>query len=591
MSKRKIAHLVSSNLKKRATSYNLSGTSAGNMGNTSAVTQSPLFYDYRWSTPDKYYFPRNRVTANSIWRMIYERDGPASIATDMYSEIPWSEFDLIGIEDKKVREIYEEMFSELDLVSKFEIFTRGYLVLGELILHTIFNSSKGIWERVISHNPDFVKVDAMGLAADQPLLSLIPTPEHRRLVHSADPRVRKLQSLLPKEVLQAIRANMPINLDPLNTTYMARRSMPDSSRGTSLYTRIFSIVMYEDFVRNGSMAVAQRNAVPLRIFKLGTTLHPPTEEQEQGFIDMLSQAEADPLSAIVTHADVNVDLVGTSDRALLISREFDYIERAKLLSLGLAKSFIVGESSYASAVAGMQVLMGRAAALRRKFEKEWMIKKLCIPIAKIHKFYKRPQSELDHRIRINDKTDRDLIIPKFKWHKTLDPVEDVTLLNTVWKYLHDERIISDRTYASGAGIDIDAERKNILEEKKYKDSNPDLYGIPGTAPGAAPPPSDKKLRGPLSGPWESSENIYSSEFKNDLRGTANNPYIMDLKKQLESAVKSDICEDLKYQFESTANSDGTVTLEDLQDVLAGTENPEEIRELSKHLPEGPLSLV
>lgn len=335
----------------------ISGTAG--KGSVQAAAQSPLYYDYRWSSPDKFYFPRNRVVANSIWREIYKRDPAIAVSTDMYSELPWSSFELMGIDDKSIRQLYEDMFTKLNIVPKLPSFTRDYYVTGELILHNIFNSTQGIWERVIPHNPDYVRVEGIGLVTEQPLLWLLPTPEIKRLVNSTDPRVKKLQKLIPREIINSFRANKEVPLDPLNTTFIPRLNCSTDLRGTSIYTRLFRVVMYEDFIVNASLAVAQRNAAPLRIFKLGDPNSGwlPDEDDEAAFIEMLSMAEADPMAAIVMHHNVSAELVGVSDKVLLISREWDFIERVKLLAMGVSKSFISGEASFACFEEGTPVLL------------------------------------------------------------------------------------------------------------------------------------------------------------------------------------------------------------------------------------------
>lgn len=478
-------------------------------GGAQSVAQSPLYYDYRWSTPDKFYFPRNRVVANAIWREIYKRDAVVAIATDMYADLPWSDFDLVGIDDNSVKKVYEDMFSAVNLVPMFEGLTRNYLVLGELVLHVLYNSTKGIWERVISHNPDYIRAEGIGLVMEQPLLWLMPTPEIKRLLSSNDPRIRKLQKLLPKEMINAFRQNRDVPLDSLNTTFLSRKNDLADIRGTSIYTRLYRTVMYEDFVVNASLAVSQRMAAPLRIFKLGdpATGWLPTEDDEAAFAEMLSMAESDPLAAIIMHHNVSCELVGVADRALLISREWDFIERAKLLGMGVAKSFLVGETSFASATAGLQTLLTRLAAMRMKFEKEWIIKKLCKPMAEMHDFYKRSEAELSHRIRIQRNDEQELIVPTLKWRKSLESTEDTALLG-IWRDLKDRGMLSDRTYGAGAGIDLDVERNNQEEERKWVEDHPEYFpsaeepakmggpgGAPGGKPGGKPPPA-----GPLPSP-------------------------------------------------------------------------------------------
>jgi hypothetical protein len=472
-------------------------TGASGTGSTS-IAQSPLFYDYRWSSPDKFYFPRNRVVANSIWREIYKRDPTVAIGTDMYCELPWSEFDLVGIEDVVVRHIYEDMFSRLNLTPKLPAYTRDYLITGEFIPHAIFNSIKGIWQRIIAHNPDYITVENVGLVMDQPLLKLRPTPEIKKLLNTTDPRLKKLQKLLPKEIIHSFRANKEVPLDPINTSYIARMNLSNDIRGTSLYTRLYRIVMYEDFIVNASLAVAQRNAAPLRIFKLGdpNTGWIPDENEEAAFADMLSLAEADPLAAIIMHHNVTAELVGVSDRMILISREWDFIERVKLLAMGVARAFLVGETSFAASVAGLQSLIQRLASMRDKFTNEWISHKLCTPIAKIHEFYRRPEAELTHRIRVKNVEDLPLEVPKIRWKKVLEPNQDVAILN-IWRDLKDRGLVSDRTYSAGSGVDLDVERKNLLEEKKYKDAHPELYALMQQAPGGPPSAIRPGMKPPL----------------------------------------------------------------------------------------------
>jgi len=555
----------------RRSAVSSTGGGFGNTGASNAMMQSPLFYDYRWSSADKYYFPRNRVVANSIWREIYKRDAAVAIATDMYSDLPWSKFDLTGIEDDYIRKFYEDMFNSLNVIPKLQTFTREFLITGELILHLVFNAIKGYWERVISHDPDYIRVEGVGLALEQPLLWLRPTPEIKKLVTSSEPRVRRLQNVLPKELLMAFRMNKEVALDPLNTTYIPRLNFSRDIRGMSLYTRLFRIVMYEDFVVNASLAIAQRHAAPLRIFKLGDpqTGWMPSEEDEAAFVDMLSAAESDPLAAIVMHHNVSCELVGVQERVLLISKEWEFIERVKLLALGVSKAFLVGETSFAASVAGLQTLLERLSTLRNKIENEWLVKKTMRPVAEMNEFYKRPESELAHRLRIKTPDQMELLIPKIKWHKNLEPTQDVAILN-IWRDLKERGLVSERTYTAGAGVDIDAERKNIAEEKKYKEKHPEVYGLPSTqtapgmpgakpgapgAPGAKPAPGAPALGAPAPTAPRSS---YKKKY-----GTSN-PYI-----------SSEIVETIKDVLDASLDQDkeGKVIYDEVMEVIGDMEDP------------------
>jgi hypothetical protein len=293
---------------------------------------------------------------------------------------------------------------------------------------------------------------------------------------------------------------------------------------------LFRTIMYEDFIVNASLAVAQRNAAPLRIFKLGdpTTGWLPTEDDEAAFAEMLSIAESDPLAAIVMHHNVSCELVGVSDRVLLISKEWDFIERVKLLAMGVSKSFLIGEASFASSVAGIQMLMERLSALRQKLTQEWIIKKICKPVAEMNEFYTTTKAELDHRIRTK-KDKKDLVIPDIKWKKILDPAQDTAILQ-IWRDLYDKGMLSEHTYASGAGVDLDAERKNKIEETEYRSKYPQIYGVPAQMKtpvpgGAVPAKPGAKPAAPAGGglpmPAASLSKQISEAIRDDLQDPGN----------------------------------------------------------------------
>ena len=451
------------------------GSGNGMLGGTSSASsmaQSPLYYNYLRSTPDKLYFPQQRIMANAIWRAVYRHDAVIATGIDLYAELPWSGFGLVGIEDNAIKHIYEDMFTELNLVPRFPKYTRDYNILGENFLHVIFNDEKGYWDKVISFNPDYVSVEGIGLALEQPLLSLHPTPEMQRLCNSPDPRMKDLQKLLPKEIVNSVRGGRTIPLDSLNTTLLARTISENDMRGISLLTRLYRTIMYEDFVVNASLAIAQRHAGPLRIFKLGNMTGEakwlPNEETIEQFSEMLSLAESDPLAAIIWgSSDVSVDLVGVSDKVLLISKEWDFLERTKLLALGINKAILTGESSFASSITGLQTLLNRLSSTRDMYEHDWMLKKLCTPVAEMNEFYTRTPAELSHRIRTKSKEDLKPILPEIKWEKDLTPTTDINILN-LWNQLHDKGLISDRTLVTGTGAMLDSERSNMIEEYKYK---------------------------------------------------------------------------------------------------------------------------
>ena len=281
------------------------------------ITSTPIYYDPRFYTLDRFYYPRTKEQALSIWAMLYNRDPICGVATDMFAELPWSAFDLTGIEDKKILQFYQDMFTELNFQSHMPDMTREFLKSGMAIPHLIFNGRKGYWSNLFFHNPMFVRVTPVPIPGADPLLDMKPSPDLREFAVLRDPRAMAMKKVLPDVFIQRLMAGLPIPLDPVNCTYLARKSAPYDSEGTSIYSRIFRAQMVEDFLSNSTIAVAQRHANPLRIFKLGDreTGWLPEKEDEESLAEMLAACETDPLGAIIFHYGLEVEYVGVQERS------------------------------------------------------------------------------------------------------------------------------------------------------------------------------------------------------------------------------------------------------------------------------------
>ena len=431
------------------------------------VTTAPIFYDIRYFTPDKFYFPSSELEQNDVWRMVYKRDPVVGAGIDLYADFAFSEFDLLGIEDKYIRETYESMCQSLNLQSKLPDMSREFLIEGKVIPHLIFNDTLGYWRRMFIHNPDFIRVTPIPFMDEEPLIDMRIPVELKNYIASPDYRIQQMISKLPHSLASAMLSSSFIPLDNINVSYIPRKALGSDWKGTSILERLYRMLMFEDFLMNAALAVAQRNAVPLKLFKLGDASANwyPSEEDAMAFSELLAIAEADPVSAIIMHSGIDVDYVGVSDRFWNVAHEWDFITETKLIGLGVGKGFLTGESSFAAAVSQLQTFVQKVAGLRTKLEHEWLLPKVFKTVAQINQFYKRSDAELAHRIRV-DVEDRDLIIPKLKWHRSLEPTQETALLS-IWQELKEKGLVSDRTLAAGSGVNLDVERTNIKEEKEY----------------------------------------------------------------------------------------------------------------------------
>lgn len=258
---------------------------------------------------------------------------------------------------------------------------------------------------------------------------------------------------------------------------------------------------------NSFLATSRRASRPLKVVKLGdpSTNWIPGPEQEQKMLRLLAQAETDPEAAIITHFGANFELWGEPTRSLNISNTYDLIERIKLVALGVSKSMITGDASYANAAAGLTVFLQELLSKRELFEDTWLYPKFFKPIAVMNKWVKPTQAEVGGkgtqstgpfmRTRRSHKEivdDRRYIIPTIEWEKSLDPAantERIQALATIQESLGIK--VSKRTILSTVGLDYEAELKQIKNEvtmvKDIVDNNLEVAAAAGiTLPGMAP---------------------------------------------------------------------------------------------------------
>lgn len=349
----------------------------------------PLF-----SSPDRLQLPSQAAQLNQYWRMFYQMDPVIGGAIDLHGDMPWSAANIMmdqsGGNSKEILEAYEDMLTETELITILPRMTREFFIIGEVFPYMHWDEDEGIFTHITMHNPDYVEVIDSPLVDDDPILTLRPSQEMRRMMQSQDPRYIQLRHKLPTDILALMVNGKNIPLDPINASHIARRSFPYDIRGTSIMSRMFRILMYEDAVFNGQIQQATRHALPLRIFKIGdpaTGFVPPPEEEER-FANLLAEAEVDPLSAIIYHHALQVEYHGIEGKQLRITQEWDVIERAKLIALGVNRSFLHGETSYASANAGLQVLMMRYRTLRDMFLADWVYKRVFATMAELRGFYR-----------------------------------------------------------------------------------------------------------------------------------------------------------------------------------------------------------
>lgn len=472
------------------------GGLGGGGGNTFTTPQRP--YQPEFESPDRQQYPVHRILANRYWRLFYKLDHVIGNGIDMYAELPWGEVQFSGDGvDGEVKDVMEYSWDECGMRHILPYATREFFVVGEAAPHLFWDDSKGCWTYCALHNPDQLEVvDAPFIKMD-PVVEFVPDQRLQQVLNSNHVMLRQVRDSMPRELLTRLMARQNIPLSPVNFTFLPRKLHPYDTRGTSIISRMWRVLMYEDAIYNASIATARRHAGPLKVAKLGNPQNGwiPGPDHERKLLEMLAQAELDVNSWLVYHYAINFELVGTTERVMTIDKHNEVIERIKLIALGISKAFLHGEVTYASAASGLTVFLQRLRALREYFVAKWLMPKFFLQMAKINKWVKPTEAELNHRVRVRRShrevlEDARYIVPTLEWGRSLDPAVDSEMLGAMTSLQQLGVQFSKNTLYGMVGRDFEDEarqrvRDHETEQEVYKDY-PELLAPTGGAEGAPP---------------------------------------------------------------------------------------------------------
>ncbi len=246
------------------------GTGTGAFGSGLNVsTQRP--YQPEFESMDRQAFPVHRILANRYWRLFYKLDPIIGSCIDLYAGMPWSDFQLTGEGvTGEIKDAFELMCDETNILKTLEFMVKEFMVLGECIPHCFLDDNLGIWTHIALHNPDQLEViDAPFIKMD-PVISFIPDDRLRSVLTSNNNMLRKVREQMPAELIARLIARQNIPLSPINCTFIPRKLHPYDTRGTSILTRMWRILLYEDSQIPGTPITRPDGSnTPIEQIKLG----------------------------------------------------------------------------------------------------------------------------------------------------------------------------------------------------------------------------------------------------------------------------------------------------------------------------------
>ena len=456
-------------------------------GNSQVGIQAfaPLYHDLLYNNIGQFQTPRAKQTHNKLMRQIYDFDPIAGPAIDLYSDLPWSSFDIGGISDPAILHIYEDALNNLKLEHYLPQITANYLVYGRICLHFLFDAGPGVWTNFILHDDDDIRITPVPLLNEDPLVDLMPSASLKAFIMSKDERAGVYKNMFPGDLIDKIERGEPIPMDNSNTLYLPRRSMASDHLGTSMFSRIIGLITLERALFNASVSRAQRSAGTIRILKMGRSGIDgwlPTDEEVTSAVTSLMMAEEDPVASIVGFktSDVTVESIAGSGQDALwkISDENAYIEAAKMKALGLSETMLSGDATYNNLDTSLSIFLEKVKTMRDFFTRKIIIERVFEPLAKAHGFYQKdsltkgrslqPRGFMGGKVQIKDVSDSKLILPTIQWTKPLEPRMDSSLIELLDKAEEKGLPITLRKWATATGQNISEIQGQVADDIKLR---------------------------------------------------------------------------------------------------------------------------
>jgi len=215
--------------------------------------------------------------------------------------------------------------------------------------------------------PEQVHMESFSFT-DAKIIELIVDAKTKDIIQKAangEQDAIRIVETMPEEILKYVQKgeNLPLNQDPEAGSfvhYMPRTKSDYEPRGHSILQRCIRILVHRDKLRQANASIASRHMTPIRLVWAEDMDIADTEELREQ-VDM---ALVDPDYSIVTNFEVHWEEMGSDQRLLDLSGEYDITDRQLYAGLSMTESLLSGEGSYSGDRINLEVINTRFMLLR-----------------------------------------------------------------------------------------------------------------------------------------------------------------------------------------------------------------------------------
>lgn len=416
--------------------------------------------------------PSVEKVLHKVYRDMYYNESVAGCAVDLISTLPFSEFSLGGMAAQKgdmkaVHRAYQETLERLNLRTLLPEMSVDYLVLGKHCSSLLYNKEQKSFTDILPHDADSLEIEPLPFYSQDPIITVkFQDAVTSILSRTNSPRIQRIREHLGKPVIDKILSGA-MELDPLSTIFIPRRTFSNNDTGTSYLRRLLPIYLIEKNLYRGTLIESARRQRGILHVSLGDgDQWIPTVQDLEFITELFMGADSDPLGAIIaTRTGIQVEEHRQGGDFWKSTDYNDSTLSHKLRALGISEAFLSGDVTYATGDAALSVFIDTIRSFRDMMTRKLFYNKLFPLISLINGFTTKDNkisirenliSEITSEealAQLNDNSK--LFIPSVHWNKQLKPEGDATYIELLNTLAEKGVPVPLRAMAAAGGMDLD----------------------------------------------------------------------------------------------------------------------------------------
>lgn len=420
------------------------------------IDMAPMMDGMNYEADDKQLF--------DTYRDIYYFDPICGSTVDLFSTLPFSDNSFSGAPDS-ILEAYYEVNERLKLTQTMPNMSTDIKVTGAYVGSMLYSKEKKSFVDLMNHRYDNLNVIPLPFNSQDPIFELNVPEATRQALQRPGARMDSLRSTLGEDFVSKFTSGDPVELDPLGTIYVPRRTF-SFGEGVSFFRRVLPIWLIEKNLYRGTLIESGRRQRGILHAQMGDgDQWEPSPEEMDYMTDLLLSADSDPIGSIITtRLGVNISEFRQGGDFWKITDIWDQTSQFKMRAMGISESFLSGEATFDNQSAGLTAFTEYMKAFRDSMTRSIYYDKVFPLVSLMNGYVVGRHGKISRRsglmdggltevqYRLNDGSK--LFIPNVHWSKHLRPDTDQAMMENLRAMTELGVPVPLRTIAAAGGINF-----------------------------------------------------------------------------------------------------------------------------------------